>query len=287
MWINRKTGYLQDWITQVWVKLTGRRIDPVSEAWLLGPVGDTRLIKDKFIYDLAAKENLELRKNPEGSGLLSSFDDLELNEAERARVHPSIVDFYEKTLSYHFDIKSEWKGFFRLFGWVLSILFSKRLQQLNLPLRSGDTQDGIQSNIIKLVDKTTNVPRWTIWYRTLKSSGDVVFSGIYTTGRMPGVNEKILKVMFPLPNGNATVIMFRKILEDGSLLFYSDGKRYGQTGFYFTLTNHEGKYWSRFVKPMHEKLRVFVDEENKLRADHAFLFYGITFLRLDYRMKKK
>lgn len=287
MWINRKNGYLQDWITQVWVKLTGRRIDPEHESWLTGPIGDTRLISDKFIADLAIRENLDIRINTPGSGLLSSFDELELSPEERARVQPAVVDFYERTLNYGFDIENKWNGFFRIFGWMLSILFSKRLQQLNLPLRKKDTEGGIQSNIIKLCDKTSGTPRWTIWYRTLKSSGNVVFSGIYSTGRMPGIPEKVLKVIFPLPNGNATVFMQRRIPENGSLQFSSAGKRFGNTGFYFTLTNHKDKFWSRYVPPMHEKLTVYVNEENELRADHHFLFYKIVFLRLHYRIKKK
>jgi hypothetical protein len=30
----------QDWFTQQWVILWGRRIDPSSHAWLMGPFGE-------------------------------------------------------------------------------------------------------------------------------------------------------------------------------------------------------------------------------------------------------
>lgn len=40
MRINKKVGHLQDWITQVWVKLTGRRFNPAHDEWLTGPIGD-------------------------------------------------------------------------------------------------------------------------------------------------------------------------------------------------------------------------------------------------------
>jgi hypothetical protein len=42
-------------------------------------------------------------------------------------LNDKIVDFYEKTSNYNFEVWSEWCGFFRPFGWLLSIVFSKRL----------------------------------------------------------------------------------------------------------------------------------------------------------------
>jgi len=287
MWINSKVGYFQDWVTQVWVKTTGRRIDPIKDLWVIGPIGDTRLIKDNFIHVLARQNDLSIIENPVNTGLLESFDDLGLSAEERKLIHPKIIEFYEQTSRYNFEIWSEWCGVFRPFGWLLSVIFSKRLQQLNLPLKPLDSAKGLQSNLIKLIDKATLKTKWTVWYRTLKSTNNVIYSGIYTTCEIPGLAGKFLKVIFPLPNGNATVIMRKEILENGALKLSSDGKRFGDNGFYFTLTNHNGKYWARFVKSMHEWITVYVDEENVLRADHNLKFYGLTFLNLHYKMSEK
>ena len=287
MRINKKTGYLQDWITQVWVKTTGRIFSPVHDAWLNGPMGDTDIIKDKFIAQLADKENLEIKSNTYCSGLLESFDDLQLSVEERKLINLKVIEFYEQTSNYNFEIWSEWCGVFKPFGWLLSVIFSKRLQQLNLPLSSLQAAKGIDSNIIKLVDKTNNETRWTIWYRILKSTNNVIYSGVYTTCTIPNYTGKFLKVVFPLPNGNATVIMRREILKDGSLKLSSDGKKFGDNGFYFTLTNHKGKFWTRFVRAMHEWITVYVDEENVLRANHNLQFHGLPFLNLHYKMIKK
>lgn len=90
-----------------------------------------------------------------------------------------------------------------------------------------------------------------------------------------------------MPNGNATVIMRKEVLADGSLKLCSDGNKFGDNGFYFTLTNHKGKYWTRFVKSMHEWITVYVDEENILRANHNLNFYGLPFLKLHYKMTEK
>lgn len=166
---------------------------------------------------------------------------------------------------------------------MLSIIFSRRLQQLNLPLNPIDSAKGIVSNILKLKDKN-NSTRYTVWYRILKSSNDVIFSGVYAPAYIKGKPDKHLKVIFPLPNGNASVVMKKEVLNDGSLLLSSEGKKFGDNGFYFTLTDGNNKHWAKFVKSMHEWIHVYVDEENVLRTDHTLHFYGRPLLKLHYKM---
>lgn len=287
MRIGKRGGHLQDWITQQWVKLTGKRYDPRQAAWLTGPTGDAELINDRFFRDLALREDLAIKESHPGTGLLDSFECLALTPEEKRRIHPRIIDFYECTSNYGFEIWSEWCGFFRPFGWLLSVIFSRRLQQLNLPLRPLDSAKGIQSSIFKLVDKQSGVSKWTVWYRVLKSTGKVIYSGVYTTCVLPNRPGRFLKVVFPLPNGNATVIMRREVLVNGALKLSSDGRRYGDNGFYFTLVNHQGRHWARFVRSMHEWITVYVDQENILRADHILHFFGMPFLKLHYKMDGK
>ncbi len=287
MRINKRIGHLQDWITQVWVKSTGRRFHPGKDRWLVAPIGDTDIIKDKFIQVLAQNEKLEIEEKQDGAGLLETFDDLQLSAEEKKLLNQKVIDFYEKTSNYNFEIWSEWCGFFKPFGWLLSVIFSKRLQQLNLPLSPLQSAKGIDSKIIKLVDQDSKKSKWTIWYRILKSTKNVIYSGVYTTCEVPNYPGRFLKVVFPLPNGNAIVIMRKEILKDGSLKLSSDGRKFGDNGFYFTLTNQKGQYWARFVKSMHEWITVYVDEENILRADHNLEFYGFRFLNLHYKMTEK
>lgn len=286
MWLNKKAGYLQDWITQVWVKTTGKKFNPQDDDWLLGPIGDTRIIKDKFFKDLASSENLSISENEKGTGLMDSMDALLPDESDRKNIHPEIINFYERTSDYNFEIWSEWCSFYKPFGKLLAIIFSRRLQQLNLPLSAMDSSMGINSKIIKLRGKD-NIAKYTVWYRIMKSSGNVIYSGIYTTSKTRNENCSHLKVVFPLPNGNASVIMKKEVLKDRSLLLSSEGKKFGDNGFYFVLTNNEGKYWAKFVKSMHEWIHVYVDEENVLRTNHTLHFYGRPFLKLHYKMSRK
>ncbi len=278
---------IQDKITQIWVKTTGKRINPVDFEWLIGPIGSTDIIKDKFIFELAEKENLKIEKNLPNSGLLERMEQIGITNQNENRLNNKVADFYENTSNYDFEVWSEWKGVFRPFGKLLYLIFSKRLQQLNLPLNSMVTAKGLKSEIIKLNDKETGETKWTIWYRIIKSTNDVIYSGIYTTCNNPNYEKPLLKVVFPLPNGNASVIMTEKVGKDGSLVLSSDGKKFGDNGFYFTLTDSNGKYWARFVKSMHEWIRVYEDDDQVLRADHNLNFYGLRFLNLHYRMNKK
>jgi hypothetical protein len=278
---------IQDSITQIWVKLTGRKVNSRDHNWLFGPIGDSDIIKDKFIDSLAKKEDLNIVRNEPNSGLLEKIEDIGIDDTEKKKINSEVIHFYENTSDYNFQVWSEWKGIFKPFGWLLSVIFSKRLQQLNLPLRSIDMAKGLESNIIKLKSKSDSKTKWTIWYRTIKSTKDVIYSGVYTNCLNPNYSKPLLKVIFPLPNGNASVIMTERIESDGSLVLSSDGRKFGDNGFYFFLTNGKGEYWARFVKSMHEWIKVYVDEENTLRADHNLNFYGFRFLNLHYKMDRK
>ena len=192
MWLGNKYGYLQDWITQQWVKVTGRRIDITQNQWLEGPIGRADLIDDTFIEDLTRKENLVVRKNEESFGLLESMNDLKFTVDPSQILQRKVIDFYENTLDYSFEFWSNWCGVFYPFGWLINRIFSRRLQQLNLPLNPMDSSKGIESNIVKLMD-ANNVPKYTIWYRILRAKNDVIYSGVYTHVYMASIHEEVLE----------------------------------------------------------------------------------------------
>jgi len=282
MWLDKKRGYLQDWITQQWVKITGIRVRDGRFDFLKGPYGHTDQIGDKFVQELVEKEALVLYKNRSDAGLMPNAEAFALSEAERARINPRILDFYTRTIHYRFEVWSKWATGFQWIGQLLSILFSKRLRQLNLPLDPIESSRGVDSNIYQLkeADGTT---RHTIWYRILRSTQRVIYSGIYSTVALPGLG-RLVKVVFPLPNGNATVLMQRQVLPDGSLRLVSAGKRAGGAGFYFTIYDHEkGKYWVKFVRAVRETIHVF-EEGGELRTDHELHFYGLLVFKLHYKI---
>jgi hypothetical protein len=135
------------------------------------------------------------------------------------------------------------------------------------------------------IDPTTNLPRYTAWYRRLSGTGNVLYAGFYSVCTLPGQADPCVKVVFPLPNGNAIVIMRTESRPDGSFLITSAGDHFGEPGFYFTVHDDAGNVWARYVRALRETIHVFPAEKGLLRADHVLTYFGATFLRLHYRMR--
>jgi len=83
------------------------------------------------------------------------------------------------------DVRTRWNLAALPFGWLISSIFSRRLDQLNLPLRPSDVADGIESRIIVVRDKL-GARLGAAWLRTLCATGRTIYSGWYDTVTMPG-----------------------------------------------------------------------------------------------------
>ncbi len=281
IWLGESRGHLADWVTQRWVQFTGRSVDVGEEDWLDGPTGNTNKIGEFYFKDFLATNG---QKN---SGLIKNFDILRSAVFSPESVAPEIIDFYENTSLYDLDVWSQWCGIFKPFGWLLSVIFSRRLQQMNMPISSLDTSKGMTSDVLPLVDR--NGDRiGTGWLRKLISTGEIIYVGIYshcTAPKFPGV---CMKIIFPLPNGSATVVMKPEAQQDGSLLLASVGSRFGEPGFYLIVRKKKGKEsWIKYVSNLKETIHVYVDNANELRADHVLKLFSATFLRLHYRMRRR
>ena len=287
MWLGSKRGYVTDWFTQRWVQLTGRQVSLASEPWLAGPIAPTTGISPDYFASLASSEGLRLHTPNGAAGVIPAFTSLRGAAFQPSTVHPSVVDFYEHTAAYELDAWAEWYGFFRPFGWLLSVLFSRRLQQLNVPLSGLDTSRGVSSEVLQFIDPVTDLPRHTAWLRRLHGSGNVLYAGFYSVCALPGRADPCVKVVFPLPNGNAVVIMRTESRPDGSFVITSEGERFGEPGFYFTVHGDAGAVWARYVRALRERIHVFPAERGLLRADHVLTYFGATFLRIHYRLKKQ
>lgn len=285
IWLGKNRGYLTDWITQRWVKLTGTLIDPDVEKWLKGPVGNTSRIGGEFFTETAQKENLDVIVNEKDSGLLQNLDILR-NDFP-VLFNQKIKDFYEHTMNYGFDVWSEWNGIFKPFGKLLAMIFSRRLEQLNVPLNPMDTSRGVTSEIIQLREKKTGEIKYRIWMRKRSPQNDVIYAGCYGWTKPPNSDLNCIKVVFPLPNGNCIVIMRPAIRPDGSLFLESNAKKFGDPGFYFTVFTPVGKCYARLVKTMRETIHVYEDENGILRTDHNLSIWKRKFLKLHYKICKR
>lgn len=275
---------IQDWVTQQWVILSGKKINPNKYEWLLGPFGNTKGIGKKFISHLVKDENLELDEANQKKGLIGSINQLNLPQTELHKLSKNVIDFYENTSSYELDLIVKWNPFFKFFGTLLKLLFSNRIEQLNIPMNNNKKSKEINSYIIQLIDKESKKLKRTIWLRSFKKTNQVVYSGVYSTCKIP--NGKIcIKAVFPLPNGNATVLLQPSVGINGELILQSSGKKIGDSGFYFLLKDSRGNLWTKYIRSFKDKLTVS-SKNDKMKANQVLTFYGFKVLNFEYEIRK-
>lgn len=272
-----------DLVTQLWVRLTGRNVQLGDYPWLEGPIGDTDVIGEEFFHRHAEREGLTLDAESESRGLLPSIGRLDGPCFASADLSPEVVSFYQETSRYSFEVNPEWSGGLRPFAWLVSRLFSKRLRQLNVPLSAADTSGGASSDVFPV--RRGEVHLFSAWIRTLRSTGNTLYAGAYSTALVPGHESPCIKVVFPLPNGSAIVLMRPEIKKDGSLLLLSEGKRFGDPGFYFYVRRDASRGVARYVRALRESIHVYPGEGTEVRAEHRMSFFGRGFLRQRYGMK--
>lgn len=276
---------LQDWFTQQWVIIRGRKIDPKDFPWLIGPFGNVGDIGEAFIEQLSAKEGLTVVRNGRSRGLIPSIDSLNLPELERARLHKPVVDFYENTANYDLAVSVKWNPFFRILGVLTNKLFSNRLNQLHIPTQNSNDPESVTSEIITLVEPRSEEAKHTIWFRKIESSGQILYSGVYGTCELP-TGLMCVKAVFPLPNGNATVLMLPSVGPDGELILESSGRTFGDAGFYFLLKDSSGTVWSQFIRSFRDRL-VIRAENGHLLAEQTLTLWNKRVLRFSYRISPR
>lgn len=273
----------QDRFTQQWAIFWGKEVIPENVSWLMGPFGKPGAKADDFIYKIADEEGLEIERNTTSNGLLDSFQDLKLSNEEFNRISKNVVDFYEKTSQYELKFSVEWNPFFKFFGKLVNYLFSNRISQLNIPTNNFESSNQINSEIIRLVHPESKEVKHIVWYRTFASTGQVLYSGVYSTCELPS-GKTCIKAVFPLPNGNATIIMTPRVGVNGELCLDSSGKKFGDAGFYFLLNDYKGRFWAQYIRSFRDRLVVSSVDE-KLVAGQELTLWGLRVLEFRYGIK--
>jgi hypothetical protein len=266
----------------VWVLLTGKRIRNGDEPWLAAPLGEQGRIGTGIYERIAQTENLQMRMPPT-AGLIPDFNALRGPSFDPDAIRDEIRHFYEHAAQYHLDVWSEVSLIGMFFLWLLVEFISRRMDQLNFPISSLEVAKGMSSQVVQLVEPETNTVKYTGWLRRLKSSGHVIYAGLYSTLCVPGEENPCVKVTFPC-RGTANVYLSPVQHADGSFGLDSSGSAFGRSGFYRIVASGPDHRRVRYVKTLHELFHVYVDGEGVLRTDHKISFLGLTILRLHYKM---
>lgn len=265
--------------------LFGRTRKRSDVPWLDGPVGGPQ-IGDAPYREVAEREGLTLERKATDGGLVPSFEMLRCDGFDPARAHPLVRDFYEHTTEWAMDVWS--KTYFPLnIGLKLLVTtISRQVNQLNFPVSPLDTAAGISSEIINLREPGGRV-RYTGWFRTLEEPTRVLYTGFYMVGQAPQGSGPCVKVVFPMPNGNATVLLQPSLRDDGSFVLDSAGKMFGDVGFYRLHVRGPDTVRVWRVRTLRENFHVFVDHAGVLRCDHVVRFWGLPVLKLHYKMTRR
>lgn len=276
---------IQDWLTQQWVIIWGRKINPTEFSWLIGPFGNLNVIGEDFVNEFAAKEKLTIEREAETGGLIPSIISLNLSEIERSNLSCQVIDFYENTARYNLHFCVKWNPLFKVFGFLISRLFSNRLRQLNIPTANSKKFHALKSELISLAEPASNKVKYTFWIRSIKSSGQPVFSGVYGVSTLPS-GQACIKAVFPLPNGNATVLMTPTVSKNGELILEASGKGFGDAGFYFLLKDSKGEYWAQYIRSFRDRL-ILRSTNGSLSAEQVLTLWQKEVLRFNYKIEQK
>jgi hypothetical protein len=265
------------------IRVFGRRAEPGAVSWLCGPIGG-EYIGDQPYEECARRENLTVERRAAEGGLIPDFDALASREFDVTRVHPRVRHFYEHTARYRMDVWAEAAFPASIALWLLVTTISRKVNQLNFPLRVLDSARGMDSEIVLLRDQLGSV-RYSGWCRKLVDSGRVIYTGFYLVGRTPSGDRPAVKVVFPMPHGNATVMLWPRLNAAGEFELSSAGRAFGDAGFYRLDHRPDGSLRVWHVRTLREHFRVYVDAAGTLRCDHLVRFLGLRVLALHYRIE--
>ena len=269
-----------EWSIQSWVSTTGRKARISEAPWLEGPVG-SKYIGAEFYRGYVREAGLDAVTDDEDAGLLPSLDALAGERFDASLVHPKIRDFYERTARYDLFAQVSWSGPFKHPPRTLIYLVGRNVGQFDIPLSAPAV--AMKNELTNLKDPTTNVTSYAGWLRRSASTGAAMLAGLYTTCGLPRARGRFFKGVYPLPGGSATTIFRPENRPDGSFALISDGRRFGEAGYYRIHCTDDGALRVKCV-PMEESIHVFADSGGALRARHSFVFWRANFLTLHYEI---
>lgn len=283
-WLARVIGAIGAWVIYRLIALFGRIHAWRDIAWLEGPLGDD-VIGDAPYRDVAARLGLTVERDARDGGLVPDFTALRGEHCDPDRLDPRIREFYEHTSRFAMDVwsRSYFPASFGLYLLVTTI--SRQVNQLNFPLSPLESARGMSSEIIALRNPDGSL-RYTGWFRTLGDAARVLYTGFYMTERAPR-HGPCVKVVFPMPHGNATVVLAPRVERDGSLVLDSTGRRFGDPGFYRLDRRDDDRVRVWHIRTLRERFRVYVDGHGVVRCDHTVRFLGLPVLSLHYKIVRR
>lgn len=218
------------------------------------------------------------------AGIVASLDPLAGPDFDPAAVDRRVREFYEYTTRFALDIVPEWRPWVRPGYLLYSSLVARPLGQANVPMNQRQALRGVASRIDTIDVDRDEIVDIRGWIRSFAATGEPIYVGIYTTYRHD--DRGYVSVGFPLPQSNFTATLAPRARADGGLVLTSRSPL-PHTGHYLTYIDPRSRELTTLGLPgFDEELDIYVDHD-ELRADHAFWVFGLPFLVLRYRIRRK
>jgi hypothetical protein len=243
---------------------------------------DGSLVRDGWLQREAEAQGGMVAKNAGGAGLLADMSQLDGPDFRAAGLSAQVRDFYEHTANWRMEVWTQWNPIFQPFGELISRLWGKRVQQLALPTRPLDVARGMDSRV-ELILGPDGSPVAAGWLRTLRATGEYVYSGCYSSRLLPDSKQPSVHVAFPLERGNVQVFLAPRVLPGGGLELSSPRGPFGSDGAY-VVVDESGTHAAR--APIHETFKVYVDDEGVLRTDHDLRIWSVPAVKLHYKLTR-
>ena len=224
-----------------------------------------RLIGDQFLSTYLNK-NQELSY----SGLVDDMSKYEpgINLQTLSTV---IIDFYENTSQYKLYSEVFWHSWFVPFAHIY-YLFSRRIQQINLPLSRARAE--MTGSILAISDELDGRTNTRAWVR--KINNENIFTALYSSHQAD--QKTYMNIALPLPWSSMIGVLELK-QQGEKLLLTSNGD--GDSGVFLAMNQYI------FKLPLKEQFLIAEAEENHLSAIHRMKIFNIPFLTINYLIHKK
>jgi hypothetical protein len=243
-----------------------------------------RYVGTGYVAELAERTGGTYTADARDVGIVASLDELAGPGFDPARVDPRVREFYEHTTRFALDIVPEWRLWVRPGYLLYRNLVARPLGQANVPMNQRETQRGVRSRIDTISSPRDGVVSVRGWIRSFADTDEPIYVGIYTTYRAG--ERGYVSVGFPLPQASFTATLEPRAREDGGLTLTSRGTG-EHPGHYLTYIDPDTrKLTALSVHGFAEQLDVYVTG-GALVAEHAFRVFGLPFLVLHYRMRRK
>ena len=226
------------------------------------------------------------------TGIADDLGDYGAPDCQIEQLEPHVRAFYEHTAQHQLRVYPQWNRRFhipaRLYKW-----FSRRVEQMNLPLEPERDDALIHSEIVALNDAMDGRERVRGWVRTYANTGVVVYVAAYANHTSKG--QRYMNIAFPLPGGNLTsVLRLQTFAEKGAAVLHltsiSDENTRGDQGVYFVTSPLPVRL------PMSETIDVYplpypdfpdvsgCGDRICAYARHRMWLFGFHFLTLHYTL---